>query len=54
MISAITSGGQVRFQLIEDNFPAAKFIKFGKRLHHDAAGSVFLSSTATPLTVRKQ
>ena len=35
MISAITPGGQVRFQLVEDSFTAAVFIDFCKRLLHD-------------------
>jgi transposase len=42
MISAITPGGQVRFQLIEGSFTGAKFIEFCKRLLHDTAAPVFL------------
>ena len=42
MISAISPGGQVRFQLVEGSFTAAKFIEFCKRLLHDADAPVFL------------
>jgi transposase len=42
MISAITPSGQVRFQLVEGNFTAAKFIEFCKRLLNDATAPVFL------------
>ena len=41
MISAITPSGQVRFQLVEGNFTAAKFIEFCKRLLN-ATAPVFL------------